>query len=80
VTLHSGSRSRTLHRDAVQRHTAGSDPANFVELEIVETEPGVRGDTATGGNKPARLSTGATVKVPLFVNQGEIIKMRYALG
>ena len=49
-------------------------PLNFVELEVVETEPGVRGDTATGGNKPARLSTGATVKVPLFVNQGEIIK------
>jgi len=49
-------------------------PLNFVELEVVETEPGVRGDTATGGTKPARLSTGATVKVPLFVNQGEIIR------
>lgn len=47
---------------------------NFVELEIVETEPGVRGDTATGGSKPARLSTGAVVKVPLFINQGEIIR------
>ena len=49
-------------------------PPNFVELEIVETEPGVRGDTATGGTKPARLSTGAVAKVPLFVNQGEIIR------
>ena len=52
----------------------GVTPPNFAELEIVETEPGVRGDTATGGTKPARLSTGAVVKVPLFVNQGEIVK------
>jgi len=49
-------------------------PPNFVELEIVDTEPGVRGDTATGGSKPARLSTGAVVKVPLFINQGEIVR------
>lgn len=44
---------------------------NTVILEIVETDPGVRGDTATGGTKPAKLETGATVKVPLFVQQGE---------
>jgi elongation factor P len=50
-------------------------PANFVELEIVETDPGLKGDTAQGGNKPARLSTGAVVKVPLFVTQGEVIKV-----
>ncbi len=50
-------------------------PPNFVELEIVETDPGVRGDTASGGSKPARLATGATVKVPLFLEQGEIIKV-----
>lgn len=50
-------------------------PPNFVELEIVETDPGVRGDTASGGSKPAQLSTGATVKVPLFVEQGEVIKV-----
>ena len=49
-------------------------PPNFVELEIVDTEPGIRGDTATGGTKPAKLSTGAVVKVPLFVNQGEIVR------
>ena len=47
----------------------------FVELKIVETDPGVRGDTATGGMKPARLETGAVVKVPLFINEGEIIKV-----
>ncbi|MCM8595895.1 elongation factor P [Accumulibacter sp.] len=49
-------------------------PPNFVDLEIVDTEPGIRGDTATGGTKPAKLSTGAVVKVPLFVNQGEIVR------
>lgn len=48
---------------------------NFVELEIVATEPGVRGDTAQGGTKPARLESGATVQVPLFVNQGEVIRV-----
>ena len=48
---------------------------NFVELEIAETEPGVRGDTASGGVKPATLSTGAIVRVPLFVEQGELIEV-----
>lgn len=50
------------------------EPPNFVELEIIETDPGVRGDTAQGGVKPARLETGAVVKVPLFVEQGERIR------
>lgn len=48
---------------------------NFVELEIVETDPGIRGDTASGGTKPAKLSTGAVVQVPLFINQGEVIRV-----
>jgi elongation factor P len=48
---------------------------NFVELEITETDPGVKGDTASGGVKPATLSTGAVVRVPLFVDQGEVIKV-----
>lgn len=48
---------------------------NFVELEIVETDPGVRGDTAQGGTKPAKLETGAIVQVPLFVDQGEVIRV-----
>jgi elongation factor P len=51
------------------------EPANFVELKIVETDPGVRGDTAQGGGKPARLETGATVRVPLFIEQGEVIRV-----
>jgi len=48
---------------------------NFVELEIVQTDPGVKGDTASGGVKPATLSTGAVVRVPLFVDQNEVIKV-----
>ena len=48
---------------------------NFVELEISETDPGVKGDTASGGVKPATLTTGAVVRVPLFVDQGEVIKV-----
>lgn len=51
------------------------DPPNFVVLKIVETDPGVRGDTATGGTKPAKLETGASVRVPLFINEGELIKV-----
>lgn len=50
-------------------------PPNFVELQVVETDPGLKGDTASGGSKPATLSTGAVVKVPLFLNQGEIIRV-----
>ena len=50
-------------------------PPNFVTLKITETDPGVRGDTATGGTKPATLETGAVVKVPLFVEQGEMIRV-----
>ncbi len=53
---------------------------NFVELTITETDPGVRGDTASGGAKPATLETGATVKVPLFVEQGEKIKVDTRTG
>jgi elongation factor P len=55
-------------------------PANFVELEIVETDPGVRGDTSGGGGKPAKLATGAVVRVPLFVQTGEIIKVDTRTG
>ena len=50
-------------------------PPNFVELEITETDPGLKGDTASGGSKPATLSTGVVVKVPLFLNIGEVIRV-----
>ncbi|BCB62732.1 MULTISPECIES: elongation factor P [Halomonadaceae] len=50
-------------------------PPNFIELEVVETDPGLKGDTAQGGSKPATLSSGAVVRVPLFINQGEVLKI-----
>ncbi len=51
-----------------------------VELQITETDPGLRGDTATGGNKVATLETGATVRVPLFVNQGDFVRVNTQTG
>jgi elongation factor P len=53
---------------------------NFVELEVAETDPGLKGDTASGGSKPATLSTGAIVKVPLFINIGEVIRVDTRTG
>ena len=55
-------------------------PGNFVELEVAETDPGLKGDTAQGGSKPAILTTGAMVRVPLFINQGEILKIDTRTG
>lgn len=52
----------------------------FVQLEVVETEPGLRGDTATNVLKPAKLETGATVNVPIFVNSGDILKIDTRTG
>ncbi len=52
----------------------------FVELEVVTTDPGVRGDTATGGSKPAELETGLNVQVPLFINVGDMIKVDSSTG
>jgi len=53
----------------------GVEPPFFVELEVTETEPGVRGDTANNVTKPATLETGAVIKVPIFINVGEIIRI-----
>lgn len=47
----------------------------FVNLEVTETEPGFKGDTATGANKPAKLETGASVNVPLFINEGDMLRI-----
>lgn len=55
-------------------------PPNHVELEVVETDPGLKGDTAQGGSKPATLSTGAVVKVPLFINTGEVLRVDTRTG
>nr|WP_300837370.1 elongation factor P [uncultured Acetatifactor sp.] len=56
------------------------EPPLFVELEITDTEPGFKGDTATGASKPATVETGAQVAVPLFVNQGDKIKIDTRTG
>ena len=50
-------------------------PPNFVELQITQTDPGLKGDTAQGGTKPATMETGAVIKVPLFVEEGELIRI-----
>jgi len=65
--------------------TYGDEPIDVelpitVELEIVETDPGFKGDTATGGNKPAKVTTGATVQVPLFVSQGDRVRIDTRTG
>jgi len=48
---------------------------NFIELQVAKTDPGIRGDTATGGSKPATLETGAVIQVPLFLNEGDVVKV-----
>jgi elongation factor P len=58
----------------------GVEPPFFVELEVIETEPGFKGDTATNATKPAKVETGAVVKVPLFVNQGDRIRIDTRTG
>lgn len=59
------------HKDNV----FGIEPPIFVELTVTETEPGFKGDTTTGATKPATVETGATVKVPLFINVGDVIRI-----
>lgn len=63
--------SVTLYNNAIIQVT----PPMFVELKVVETEPGIRGDTAGTGGKTASLETGAVVRVPLFVNEGDVLKL-----
>ena len=58
----------------------GVEPPNFVELEVTKTEPGVKGDTATNTLKPATVETGAEVRVPLFINEGEMIRIDTRTG
>ena len=58
----------------------GVEPPTFVELEITKTEPGVKGDTATNSTKPAVLETGAEIRVPLFINEGDRIRIDTRTG
>jgi elongation factor P len=55
-------------------------PPNFVSLTVTETDPGVRGDTSSGGSKPATLETGAIIRVPLFIGEGEVLKVDTRTG
>ncbi|QDP40576.1 elongation factor P [Radiobacillus deserti] len=63
-----------------QGETLGVDLPNNVELEVTETEPGIKGDTASGGTKPATLETGLTVQVPFFVNVGDVLVINTSDG
>jgi elongation factor P len=63
-----------------QGRAVGVTLPNFIEQKILETEPGFRGDTATGVTKPARIATGATINVPLFINEGDTIKIDTRTG
>lgn len=58
----------------------GVEPPNFVELQVTQTDPGFKGDTATNATKPATLETGAEVKVPLFIDEGEMIQIDTRTG
>ena len=58
-----------------ENNALGVELPIFVELEVVQTDPGVRGDTASGGTKPASLETGATIQVPLFIETGNVLKI-----
>ncbi|UFT97743.1 elongation factor P [Radiobacillus kanasensis] len=63
-----------------QGETLGVDLPNNVELEVTETEPGIKGDTASGGTKPATLETGLSVQVPFFVNVGDVLVVNTSDG
>ena len=66
--------------DSYNGNVFAIEPPMFVELEITDTEPGFKGDTAQGASKPATVETGATVQVPLFIDQGEKIKIDTRTG
>ncbi|WP_209123075.1 elongation factor P [Alkalihalobacillus sp. BA299] len=62
-----------VHIMTYQGEILGVEVPNTVQLEVTETEPGIKGDTASGGTKPATLETGLTVQVPFFINQGDVL-------
>lgn len=65
----------TLVVDAENEEILYAEPPDHVEQQVVETEPGLRGDTAQGGSKPASIESGASVQVPLFINEGDVIRV-----
>ena len=64
----------------VKENVFGVEPPNFVKLEVTQTDPGFKGDTATNVTKPAVLETGAEIKVPLFINEGDLIEIDTRTG
>ncbi len=64
----------------IEETPIGIELPNFVELKVIETEPGIRGDTVSGGSKPAKLETGKIIQVPLFINVGDVIKIDTRTG
>ena len=70
----------TLSIDVDNEQILFAEPPDQVEAEVVQTDPGVRGDTAQGGSKPATISGGAVVQVPLFINEGELIRVDTRTG
>ncbi len=69
-----------VHILLFQGSVIGVDLPNFVELEVVETSPGIKGDTASGGSKPATLETGAVVNVPFFIEVGDVLQIDTRTG
>ncbi len=69
-----------IHVVMYQGEIIGIEMPNFVELEVIETEPGIKGDTAAGATKNATLETGATVQVPLFINVGDVLRIDTRTG
>jgi elongation factor P len=70
----------TVQISSFQNKTISIDPPTFVNLEVTYAEPGLKGDTATNVSKPVKIETGATINVPLFVNQGDCIKIDTRTG
>lgn len=69
-----------IHVLTFQGKSIGVELPNFVELEVIETTPGIKGDTASGGSKPATLETGAVVQVPFFINVGDKLQIDTRTG
>lgn len=69
-----------IHILTFNERSIGVDLPNIVELEVVETAPGIKGDTASGGSKPAVLETGASVNVPFFINIGDVLQIDTRTG
>jgi len=70
----------TIQLLTFQGRSIGVDLPNFVELEVVDTAPGIKGDTASGGSKPATLETGYVVQVPFFINNGDVLQIDTRTG